>query len=659
MVWDGECQFCRLCADRFKSLANDNIEFIPFQDLPNKYPNAPDLDYKNSVVFFMNNQTYTGAAAVFSFYHTIGKKWPMRLYDRFKIFSKISEMFYRFIANNRKFFRLVGNAFWGSNFLPDTYKISGWIYGRLLGLVGLIAFFSFWIQSDLLIGSGGIVPFQSDLKQVEGFITTTSTDISKWFARPTILWFSQTDLWLNMVLCAGTIACILLLIGFVPHISIAISWACYLSVSSVSAPFLNFQWDILLLEAYLLSVFFVPWKIYDDRKNIYSPSPLGKWLLWLLIIKLMFESGLVKFTFFAPDGSNTWKDLTALNYHYWTQPIPSWISWYIDKLPDFIDKIALGFTYWCELIIPFMIFLPRRMRRIAFFSLIIFQALIIMTGNYGFFNLLTIVICVTLIDDQLIEGFSSKWLVASSEINSVKNLTEKIKISSGVFILGCFIFTTIFFIKRDLIGSKANQNNFKISSFGRTLTQTAQVSRSMNAYGLFRVMTVTRPEIYIEVLSSDSIWSPVAFDWQIWFEALYFERLTSNPFALSTYQKFLEIMVTEDLKTGDLSINNFINKEDQRVLGSLPVADRQNYINRLQLSINSHLKNSYWFARFLSKLARQEPMVQGFFESDNISEIKSLRISLYQYSFSNDPENQSNWWNINTNDSPSIIIDLK
>ena len=680
MVWDGDCQFCMLCADRFNYLANDNIEFIPFQDLENKYPNAPDLDYKKSVVFFMNNQTYTGAAAVFSFYHTIGKKWPMRLYDRFKIFSKISEMVYRFIANNRRFFRLVGNALWGSNFLPDTFKISGWIYGRLLGLVGLIAFFSFWIQSDLLIGSGGIVPFESDLKQIEGFITTTSTDISKWYARPTILWFSQTDLWLDMVLCVGTIASILLLIGFVPHISIAISWVCYLSVSSVSAPFLNFQWDILLLEAYLLSVFFVPWKKYDDRKNIHSPSALGKWLLWLLIIKLMFESGLVKFTFFAPDGSNTWRDLTALNYHYWTQPIPSWISWYIDKLPEVIDKIALGFTYWCELIIPFMIFFPRRMRRIAFFNLIVFQILIIMSGNYGFFNLLTIVICVTLIDDQLIEASTSKWLAASSEINSVKNLTEKIKISSGVVILGCFIFTTIFFIKRDLIGSNASQNNLKISSFGRTLNQTAQVSRSMNAYGLFRVMTVTRPEIYIEVLSSDSIWSPVVFDykpvkpdtrpkfffphmpridWQIWFEALYFERLTSNPFALSTYQKFLEIMVTEDLKTGDLSINNFINKEEQRVLGSLSPADRQNYINRLQLSINSHLKNSYWFARFLSKLARQESMVQDFFESDNIPDIKSLRISLYQYSFSNGPENRSNWWNINTSNSPSIIIDLK
>jgi hypothetical protein len=148
-------------------------------------------------------------------------------------------------------------------------------------------------------------------------------------------------------------------------------------------------------------------------------------------------------------------------------------------------------------------------------------------------------------------------------------------------------------------------------------------------------------------------------DWQIWFEALYFERLISDPFALSTYQRFLEVMVTEDLETGDISINNFVKKEDQRVLGSLPFADKQNYINRLQLSINSHLKNSYWFARFLSKIARLDPMVRGFFESDNISDIKSLRISLYQYSFSNDPEDRSNWWNINTNNSPSIIIDLK
>ena len=172
----------------------------------------------------------------------------------------------------------------------------------------------------------------------------------------------------------------------------------------------------------------MPWKIYDNRKKIENPSIIGKWLLWLLIIKLMFESGLVKFTFFGQDGSNTWRDLTALNYHFWTQPIPSWISWYIDQLPSIIDKVSLVFTYWCELIVPFMIFFPRRIRRIAFFSLILFQILIILTGNYGFFNLLTIILCITLLDDQLIAHYFDKWLKISKQESADKTLVDKIHI---------------------------------------------------------------------------------------------------------------------------------------------------------------------------------------------------------------------------------------
>ena len=75
------------------------------------------------------------------------------------------------------------------------------------------------------------------------------------------------------------------------------------------------------------------------------------------------------------------------------------------------------------------------------------------------------------------------------------------------------------------------------------------------------------------------------------------------------------------------------------------------------MAINNHLKNSYWFSRLLSKLIRQDAIVKRFLESENVSNIKSLRISLYQYSFSNN--NQINWWQIDTSNSPSIIIELK
>ena len=469
-----------------------------------------------------------------------------------------------------------------------------------------------------------------------------------------------------------------MLIGVIPHIAIALSWLSYLSISSISEPFLNFQWDTLLLEAYLLSFFFVPWKIYDDKRKLQNPSVIGKWLLWLLIIKLMFESGLVKFTFFGQDGSNTWRDLTVLNYHYWTQPIPSWISWYIDQLPSAIDKVSLIFTYWCELIVPFMIFFPRRIRRIAFFSLILFQILIILTGNYGFFNLLTIILCITLLDDQLIADYFDMWLKKTKQESTNKTLAEKIKVTISLGILCCFIYTAIFFVNRDLKGSDFNQSMNEISKLGNIIIQTAQVSRSLNAYGLFRVMTVTRPEIYIEIMDQDSLWVPMVFkykpvredqrpkfffphmpriDWQIWFEALYFERLISNPFALSTYQRFLQTMVSENLKRGDININNFIQDEDRTILSSLPFAERQNYIRQLESSINSHLRNSYWFSRFLSKLAQKDSLVESYFDSNDISEILSMRVSLYKYKFSSGKDSQ-NWWDINMNNSPSIIIYL-
>ena len=118
-------------------------------------------------------------------------------------------------------------------------------------------------------------------------------------------------------------------------------------------------------------------------------------------------------------------------------------------------------------------------------------------------------------------------------------------------------------------------------------------------------------------------------------------------------------MVTENLKTGDLSINNFINKEDQNILGSLGSAERQNYINNLQVNINNHLKNSYWFVRFLSKLVRQDPIFRDFHHANTISGNKKLRISLYHYSFSDNSDGDSFWWKIDKNNRPSIAFDLE
>ena len=134
----------------------------------------------------------------------------------------------------------------------------------------------------------------------------------------------------------------------------------------------------------------------------------------------MFGSGVVKFTYFDSDGGNRWIDLTALDFHFWTQPIPTQLSWYFHWLPNWFHKISLLATYFIELILPLFIFLPRRFRNISFLGIIFLQLMIIISGNYGFFNLLTIVLCLTLVDDQSIPENLKKYFPRFNS-NSVKN----------------------------------------------------------------------------------------------------------------------------------------------------------------------------------------------------------------------------------------------
>ena len=110
----------------------------------------------------------------------------------------------------------------------------------------------------------------------------------------------------------------------------------------------------------------------------------------------MFLSGVVKLTSHDP----TWRDWTALDFHYQTQPLPTWTSWYIHQMPAWFQRLSVGFMFYAELVAPFFVFGPRPIRRLGFASLVLLQLLIAATGNYGFFNLLAIVICSAMLDDR-------------------------------------------------------------------------------------------------------------------------------------------------------------------------------------------------------------------------------------------------------------------
>src|SRR4030095_47393 len=127
-------------------------------------------------------------------------------------------------------------------------------------------------------------------------------------------------------------------------------------------------------------------------------SQAGLFLLKLLLFKLMLMSGVVKLT----SGDDSWWNLTALDYHYWSQPLPTVFGWWADKSPEWFKHFFVAFCLVVEIIVPFFFGAPRRLRLIAAGLLIFLQVAIAITGNYCFFNLLTIALCLLLIDDSVV-----------------------------------------------------------------------------------------------------------------------------------------------------------------------------------------------------------------------------------------------------------------
>src|SRR5206468_2459279 len=130
-------------------------------------------------------------------------------------------------------------------------------------------------------------------------------------------------------------------------------------------------------------------------------------LLKVLLFNLMLMSGVVKLTsgddsWGWVDHSFHWSALTALDYHYWSQPLPTVFGWWADKSPEWFKHFSVAFCLAVEIIAPFFIWAPRRPRHIAAGLIVFLQIAIAVTGNYCFFNLLTIALCLFLIDDAAI-----------------------------------------------------------------------------------------------------------------------------------------------------------------------------------------------------------------------------------------------------------------
>ena len=458
-----------------------------------------------------------------------------------------------------------------SELAPPRYALTRWLFFRLLAVVFLIAFVSYWVQLDGLIGSKGIVPAADLMSSAQGL------GASGWWRVPTLCWLGTSDAFLHALAGSGTLLSLLLLAGVADGFVLLLLWAIYLSLVVVGQTFFSFQWDILLLETALTSLFLARWTLLPRLPVARERVPRGGlWLVRALLFKLMFLSGITKLICLDP----TWWRLTALDFHYVTQPLPVWTSYYAHHLPHAFQRASVVVMFAIELLAPFMLFMPRRFRIAGACAVVGFMGLIAGTGNYGFFNALTVALCVTWLDDAfLLRLFPGRW---PATVESRLRGDPAVAISSpaiGTFrarrmayalvVVAMAYASSLAFVEEivrtrppgrigGLPGTLLDWGASYVAAGSGVMTL-VDPFRSINGYGLFRSMTTSRPEIVIETSDDARTWHEVAFrykpgdvkrrprfvaphqprlDWQMWFAALNPPR--AGPWLTALLRRMLE-----------------------------------------------------------------------------------------------------------------------
>lgn len=465
---------------------------------------------------------------------------------------------------------------------PPDGTIACFLFVRALGLVFLTAFASLWPQLLGLWGSRGILPAAPYLQAVSDQVGP-----ERYRLLPTLFWLGAGDGALHAVCALGLGCSLLLLIGSLEWLALWGAWGCYLSLVGIGRDFMGFQWDSLLLESAACAL-----PLLGPRLRLRprapgpdsdGPPPAARILLFALLLRFMFAAGWAKLR----SGDPTWRHLTALDYHFFTQPLPSPLAYYAHQLPSAIKQGATFIMFVIECAVPFGLFF-RRARGYAAALLIGLQVAIAATGNYGFFNLLSAALAIPLLPDQWIVRLVPKRLrdrggtpetctaavhtadrdpdsgfdtsekkesdtfqkkespapvesVQTKENGIPRALPSRGLITAGlrgfwILLLGYLgaIQGVLLFVDEDRLPAVA----------ARPLEWSAPLHLA-NHYGLFAVMTQERPEILIEGSQDGVQWTPYPFkykpvdldarprwnaphqprlDWQMWFAALRSRR---------------------------------------------------------------------------------------------------------------------------------------
>lgn len=416
----------------------------------------------------------------------------------------------------------------------DQYRIGRSVFLRGLGGIYLIAIVSWWIQVGLLVGENGLQP-ASRLLEFVGKNFAAEGRPGFW-ALPNLFWITgASDFALNTACFAGCGLALLVIVGRFVGPALAGLWVIYLSLVNTGGVFMSFQWDILLLETGLLALFLCRWQL---KTNWIDPPPLtpvnriALVFIWFLIAKLMFFSGWVKLAWSSAAAPEWWPEGTAMIYHYMTQPLPTWTAWWMHQLPPWFQKASLVPMYFVELGLPFALIFGRWGRLVAAIGFSGLMVLVLLTGNFTYFNWLTIVLCLPLVQDRLWPSWlrSGLRLVPIGSADPMSRVPVLLRLAlAGPVLLGLAL-VNCHILVRDLQRAPkpllmADLSPGWLDSFVAAVSPFHPAS----GYGLFRTMTTQRPEILLEGSADGTDWHAYDFAWKV-------DRISDAPGFVAPHQ---------------------------------------------------------------------------------------------------------------------------
>jgi hypothetical protein len=381
------------------------------------------------------------------------------------------------------------------------------LFERALAVIYLVAFVAAVKQFVPLLGEHGLEPVGRWIGQVP------------FRSSPSLFYLAPKDsvfracAWLGVALSFLALSSMPQRMGTVAATVVwAALWLLYLSFVNIGQTFYSFGWETLLCEVGFFAIFAGA-----------ARSAPNMWLIWIwrwTLFRLMFGAGLIKLR-----GDPCWRDLTCLDYYFETQPMPNPLSWYFHWMPHSIHAAGVVINHIVEVLVPFAYFAPQPIASIAGIITILFQGVLIVSGNLSWLNWLTLVLCIPLVSDRWLA-----WLPVSPPAD--------LAAGSAYHVVMYVVAAAVVLLSVAPVANMLSSRQLMNASF--------EPLHLVNTYGAFGSITRDRFEIVVEgtsdeTLTGNTVWREYEFkgkpgdpgrlppqvapyhlrlDWLMWFESM-------------------------------------------------------------------------------------------------------------------------------------------